>query len=256
MLQQTQVDRVLPYYLAWMERWPTVPALAAADPADVIRAWAGLGYNRRALYLHRMAVTVRDDYGGAFPADEATLLTLPGIGPYTARAIICFALEQFAAPADTNIARVIARTRLGLASQKEATTRELDEAANELLPAAGARDHNLALMDLGAMVCGAKTPACLVCPVKDGCAWRLSGAPAATVRARKMPKFETTARFARGRIIDRLREGPAEDAQIAAMLPDLHGERAGEYLSGLLRDGLVERDGDLWRLPGSNATAG
>lgn len=254
MLQQTQVDRVIPYYLAWMERWPTVPALAAADSADVIRAWAGLGYNRRALYLHRMAVTVRDSPDGLFPDDEETLRTLPGIGPYTARAIICFAFEQSAAPADTNIARVIARTRLGLASQKESTARDLDLAANELLPASGARDHNLALMDLGAMVCGAKTPVCLLCPVADACAWRLSGAPAGTARSRRLPKFESTARFARGRIVDRLRDGPADDATIAAILPQSHGERAGEYLSGLLRDGLVERDGELWRLPGSSTT--
>ncbi len=256
MLQQTQVDRVIPYYLAWLARWPDVASLAAAEPADVIRAWAGLGYNRRALYLHRMAETVVRDHEGKLPDDETALRALPGIGPYTARAVACFALEQRTAPADTNIARVIARSRLGFASQKSCTTGEIDTAALELLPGSGARDHNLSLMDLGALVCGAKTPVCMLCPLATGCAWRLAGMPDSTTRSRTLPKFETTARFARGRIIDRLREGPATDDELASMLPPPHNERTGEYLTSLLRDGLVERNGDLWRLPGRNSTAG
>lgn len=256
MLQQTQVDRVIPYYLAWMERWPRVEDLASADPADVIRAWAGLGYNRRALYLHRMAVSVVNDHGGVFPGDEATLRALPGVGPYTARAVACFALEQQAAPADTNIARVIARARLGAASQRDVPPALLDRTAMDLLPASNARDHNLALMDLGALLCGARSPNCLLCPLAGGCAWRLSGAPAASASTRKLPRFETTARFARGRIIDRLRSGPTSGEELTAMLPPPHGERVDEYLSGLMRDGLVERDGDLWTLPGAQPTAG
>lgn len=256
MLQQTQVDRVIPYYLSWLERWPTVASLAAENPAEVIRAWAGLGYNRRALYLHRMASLVAEQYGGQFPADEGALRQLPGVGPYTARAVASFALEQRTAPADTNIARVLARSRLGVAGHKDVSARELDVAALELLPGENPRDHNLALMDLGAMVCGARSPVCLLCPVAAGCAWRLSGSPASATRTKSLPKFETTARFARGRIVDRLRERPATDAELAAMLPPPHDERAAEYLSGLLRDGLAERDGELWRLVGEVSPAG
>ncbi len=250
MLQQTQVERVLPYYSAWLVRWPTFAALAAATPADVIREWRGLGYNRRALNLHRVAVVVTREHGRQLPRDSATLLRLPGIGPYTASAVRSFAREEPVAVADTNIARTLARVVLGKPSQRDVMPRTIAEVATSLLPPSGTRDHNLALMDLGALVCVARAPRCGECPLAGLCAWRAAGHPATATARQPAPKFEHTARFARGRIIDALRAAPATAAELAAMLPPSHAARTGGYLASLERDALVVRaSGDLWSLP-------
>lgn len=249
MLQQTQVERVLPYFERWMTRWPTAADLAADTPAEAIREWAGLGYNRRALYLHKTAQAAVERHGGTFPSSESALLGMPGIGPYTAAAVTCFAFEQPATPADTNIARVIARTQLGVFSQKLATAATISGAARELLPGDRPRDHNLALMDLGAMICGARKPLCGTCPVREECAWFAAGAPAPEAMRKPAVAFADTARFARGRIIDALREGPKLATELGTMLPEPHAERLGLYLTGLLDDGMVEQDGATWRLP-------
>ena len=247
MLQQTQVSRVLPYYAEWMERWPTFGTLSEASPAEVIRAWRGLGYNRRGLNLHRLAQIVAAEHGGKLPRDPRELRRLPGIGPYTASAITSFALELPASVADTNIARVVTRASLGAASQKDVSPRTLDSALAKLLPDGNSRDHNLALMDLGATVCGARTPDCGSCPVSRHCAWLAAGRPTSSAVRAPMPKFETTARFARGRIIDALRESPALETELAAVLPARHAARVATYLAGLERDGLVARDDAAWR---------
>jgi A/G-specific adenine glycosylase len=251
MLQQTQVERVKPYYEAWMARWPTAAALAAASPGDVIRAWTGLGYNRRALNLHRLASEVARD-GWPVPLSERSLSGLPGIGPYTAGALLSFAYEQAVAVMDTNIARVVARVTLGVGAWKLAPARELAAAAESLLPATGVRDHNLALMDLGAMVCTARAPGCDACPVAAMCAWRVAGMPDGGVRAGKAPvRFETTARFARGRIVEALRGGPHAERELREMLPVEHRPRLRVYLGALERDGLIARGkGGAWALPG------
>lgn len=249
MLQQTQVDRVLPYYAAWLERWPAFGALADASPAEVIRAWRGLGYNRRALNLHRLAVLVRDIHEGSMPVDERALRALPGVGPYTASAIQCFARGETVPVADTNIARVAARALLGLATQRHARPVELAGAIGELLPPRNGRDHNLALMDLGALVCAARSPACEQCPVRDRCAWRAAAYPPALARAKPVPRFETTARFARGRIVDLLRDGPLGADALASVLPAPHSQRLPDYLVALQRDGMVVPAGDGWSLP-------
>ncbi len=250
MLQQTQVERVLPYYEEWLERWPGFAELADASPAEVIRAWRGLGYNRRGLNLHRLAHAVVADYGGVLPQGRAELLALPGIGAYTAAAVQSFALEEDVAVADTNIARVVARAVMGAPSQHEVPARALAEALRGLLPNSGVRDHNLALMDLGAMVCRARTPECGSCPVSSRCTWNQAGRPAAELARRPAVRFEETARFARGRIIDALRDGPATDVEMSAMLPAIHVSKVDIYLSGLERDGLVVRDERGWSLPG------
>ena len=254
MLQQTQVDRVKPYFVDWMERWPDAASLADAEPAEVIRAWAGLGYNRRALNLHRAAVKVTDRFEGRVPTDENTLKTLPGIGPYTAAAVHCFAGERRTPVLDTNTGRVIARARLGAADMRTAGDRRTREAASELLPSRGARDWNLALMDLGAMVCTARKPACDRCPLRNGCAWLLAGSPVAEGAGAAAVRFEETARFARGRIVDALRERDAmETLEIADLLPGAHAANVDTYLGGLERDGLIERlpgTERSWRLPG------
>lgn len=249
MLQQTQVARVLPYYTDWIQRWPTFAALADASPAEVIRAWRGLGYNRRGLNLHRLATVVAAEYRGSLPTEPLVLRRLPGIGPYTASALRSFAFEERVVVADTNIARVVSRTALGVASQREVATDELKRWLEALLPARSVRDHNLALMDLGAMVCSARGPACGSCPLAGHCAWQANGKPAGAIQLPPAPKFETTARYARGRIVDALREAPAHEAELAAMLPGRHGAKIATYLQGLERDGLIERDSEAWRLP-------
>lgn len=250
MLQQTQVERVVPRYAAWLERWPTFGALATASPADVIREWRGLGYNRRALSLHRTAITVLREHGGQLPRDPAGLLRLPGVGPYTAAAIRSFAYEESVAVADTNIARTIARAILGVESQRDVMARVIAEAAAALLPVPGARDHNLAVMDLGATVCSARAPRCGACPLNEICAWHAAGQPPGAAASRPAPKFEHTARYARGRIVDALRQAPATTAELGAMLPRRHAARAADYLASLERDALVVRAaGDLWSLP-------
>lgn len=260
MLQQTQVDRVVPYYTQWLARWPDAAHLAAAAPGDVIRAWAGLGYNRRALNLHRAMVQVADRREGIVPRDESALRELAGIGPYTAAAVACFAGERHTPVVDTNVGRVIARTTLGAASMKAAGERQTHATAEALLPRRGARDWNLALMDLGAMVCRSRGPDCGGCPVSDHCAWRAAGYPEdPTQRAPAVP-FEQTARFARGRIVDALRGREAMDAdEIAAILPEAHRDNLADYLRGLERDGLISPiEGALssWQLPGRPLTGG
>jgi A/G-specific adenine glycosylase len=247
MLQQTQVERVLPYYETWRRRWPDFAALADAPLSEVIRAWRGLGYNRRAVALHRLAQLVA---ASGLPEGESALRALPGIGPYTASAIACFAREETVPVFDTNIARVVARTVLGVATQREATARQLAAGSRSLLPARGGRDHNLALMDLGAMVCLARAPRCEVCPVARHCAWNLAGRPVAPTTQKSSPAFESTARFARGRIVDLLRESPRPESEIAAALPGPHRTKVDEYLHALTRDGLARQMADgAWTLP-------
>ncbi len=219
MLQQTQVARVVPRYLAWIERWPTVAALAAATPAEVITAWSGLGYNRRAVLLHRCAVEVAAR--GGFPREPHELVRLPGVGPYTAAAIACFAFDaQIAAP-DTNARRVLGRV-YGDA---------------EVAPPPGrAYDWNQALFDLGREVCIARTPRCGVCPLAPECPSRgMTFAP-----LRRQSRFEGSFRQRRARLLRAITD--------AGSLPD--GEADAEALVSLVRDGLAEvRDGHA-QLPG------
>jgi A/G-specific adenine glycosylase len=252
MLQQTQVDRVLPYYHAWLQRWPTIESLARATPADVIRAWAGLGYNRRALNLHRVAVAVMERHGGILPREPALLRRLPGIGPYTAAAVASFAFEERCIVADTNIGRVVARGLGGQPSQKGLQAGVVETLAIELLPLRDARSHNLALMDLGALVCRARTPDCSHCPILRHCAWASAGSPEGLPeRTGRIERFEDSARYARGRIVDLLRRHSSLSvAAIAGQLPRRHRERTPEYLESLRRDGLVENLAGDWCLPG------
>ena len=254
MLQQTQVERVIPYYAEWLQRWPAFPALAGATPAEVIRAWRGLGYNRRAVNLHRLAIAVQRAHGGLLPAEPAVLQALPGIGPYTAAAVRSFARDERVAVLDTNIARLLARVFAGVAIQREIRPRDLRDLAESLLPARDARDHNLALMDFGAMVCTARGPRCQGCPVSPSCAWRAAGYPPGAAAARPAVAFEDTPRFARGRIIDALRAGPATVDALASMLAPQHAARIDAYLAALEGDALAVRTaGRVWALPPGSA---
>lgn len=253
MLQQTQVERVLPYYRTWLARWPDFASLAAAAPADAIRAWAGLGYNRRAVYLHRLAVVVVERLGGVLPDSETVLRRLPGIGPYTASAVRSFARNEQVAVLDTNVGRALARNVHGAAGVRDLSADVLRATAEDLLPNQGTRDHNLAWMDLGATVCTSRAPACDACPLRAGCAWRKAGYPAGQARPSTGPKFEETARFARGRIVDGLRRAEAlEASELTALLPAKHHSRLEDYLEALERDAVVVRRPDgAWSLPGS-----
>jgi A/G-specific adenine glycosylase len=262
MLQQTQVERVLPLYAAFVARFPDFAALAAADAADVVRLWRGLGYNSRAIRLHRIAREVVAGTG-TLPRERDALLDLPGIGPYTAAAVRAFAFEADDVALDTNLRRVVHRVMLGLEHPPRANERELDALLRAALPPGSAHDWNSALMDLGATVCTARAPKCLVCPLRDACAAAPVDATslATAMRAhakKKSPQealpFEQTQRFLRGRIIDRLRDLPRDAAiSLAELEADLHAivtpERVPEIagtVQALIRDGfVVERGGEF-----------
>ncbi len=170
MLQQTQVATALPYYERWMERFPSVRALAEADEQEVLRHWAGLGYYARARNLHRSARYVLEHFEGRLPSDSDALRSVPGIGPYSAGAILAIAYDQPAAIVDGNVARVLART-FALADDIVSTAgkQRLWDLAERLVPASGARDYSQALMELGALVCTPRGPRCAECPMKPGC---------------------------------------------------------------------------------------
>lgn len=253
MLQQTQADRVLPYWYAWMERWPTVHELAAAPVADVIRAWKGLGYNRRAVNLQRAAQAVVDS-GGEFPNTVEGLLALPGIGPYTAGAIACFAFEQDVPFIDTNMRRVLHRIFVGVDVPKPTVSdKGVLEIAEKSIPPGTGWTWNQAIMEFGAIHCTAKKPLCMICPVQEECSAfpEIQAALAANVRAPKgkaLP-FEQTNRFFRGRILDELRAHEGEGVSLAEIGPAVKGDFAGadypwllELVTALERDGLLVLD--------------
>ena len=251
MLQQTQVARVVPRYAAFLERFPTPAACAAAPVADVLRAWAGLGYNRRAVNLHRLATAVVERHGGRLPADLVALLALPGVGAYTARAVLAFAFEADVGVLDTNAARVLARTtgrRLG--------AREAQDRADALVPAGRGWAWNQAMLDLGATVCSARAPACASCPVTASCAWQAAGTPepdpatgSAGVSGRQST-FAGSDRQGRGRLVDALRRGPVAWADVAAAAGwPADPERAQRVVGGLVADGLAVAGDAGIRLP-------
>jgi A/G-specific adenine glycosylase len=214
MLQQTQVERVVPIFLAFVGQWPSFAELARASQADVVRAWKGLGYNSRAVRLHRLAKVVHEEHGGELPREERALRALPGVGPYTACAIAAFAFDTGVVAFDTNVRRIVHRTQLGLEWPPLASDTILAELAAGLVPAERGYAFNSALMDLGATLCTARAPKCLLCPLQVRCAAapvdpaRLAALAARHARERspqeRLP-FEATTRYVRGRVIDRLR---------------------------------------------------
>ncbi len=249
MLQQTPVSRVVPKLEQWLERWPTPAALAAASPGDAVRAWDRLGYPRRALNLHATAVAIVERHGGVVPSDVSELLALPGIGDYTARAVSVFAYGQRHPVVDVNIRRVIARAVHAKAQPGTATKRDLDDMA-ALLPEndADARLTNAAIMELGALVCVARTPRCDACPIADQCAWREAGYPdAAEPGTRKQAKYEGSDRQGRGVVLAELRASdiPVRRAELA--WPD--EQQLDRAIAGLLLDGLMVDTGDGFELP-------
>lgn len=248
MLQQTQVSRVEPRYAAFLSRFPTAAACAAAPVADVVRMWDGLGYNRRAVNLHRAAAAIVAGHAGRVPADLAALVALPGIGPYTARAVLAFAFEHDHGVVDTNAGRFLARAVAG----RRLTAREVQAEADAMVPAGRAWAWNQAVLDLGATICTKRSPRCAACPVAALCAWRRGGgsdpAEGSAGVSGVQSRFEGSDRQGRGRLIRALRHGPvaAHEMPAAAGWPD-EPARARRVAERLVAEGLAAyaADGSL-----------
>ncbi len=250
MLQQTQVARVLERWPQFLRRFPSAAKCAASPVADVIDEWSGLGYNRRAVFLHRACVTVVNEFDAVMPESLAELLALPGIGPYTARAIRAFAYEADEAIVDTNVGRILARW-----SGRAFSPRQAQQLADASVPKGNGWAWNQALLDIGATLCGAKSQGCDRCPLLKSCAWQGIGddpAIGSAAVSRRQSKFSGSDRQGRGRIIDALRTCPIKraNAAVVAGWPGEH-DRVERVIEGLLRDGLVELEGDSLQLPGS-----
>jgi A/G-specific adenine glycosylase len=252
MLQQTQVARVQPRYEEFLARWPTPAACAAAPLGDIVTAWAGLGCNRRAVALHRCAQVVTADHGGRLPADLVSLMALPGIGPYTARAVMAFAFEQDLGVLDTNAARVLARWEGRSLGRGEA-----QRLADQAVPVGEGWAWNQAMLDLGATVCRSRRPDCEICPVAAWCGWRQAANPSPDPSVGSagvgttQSRFEGSDRQGRGRLVDALRQAPVPGDTVAEVMgwPD-DGGRADRVAASLVADGLaVVDEGGIYRLP-------
>lgn len=248
MSQQTQIERVVPKWVAFMERFPTIAAAAASSAGDLISMWDGLGYNRRALHLHGCAVVVVERHDGQLPDDLDALLALPGIGPYTARAVLAFAFERDVAVLDTNVGRVLARLGGALLTPAEA-----QRLANDLVPVGRGWEWNQAVLDFGAQICQKRTPNCHRCPVKKVCAWAGDGPdPAlgtAAASGRQSP-FVGSDRQGRGRLVAALRSGEVLVEAVGSLMGfEDDPQRTERVLQSLITDGMVVRDGASVRLP-------
>ena len=267
MLQQTQVERVIPVYLAFLSRFPTLQSLAQAPRAQVIRAWGGLGYNRRAVNLQRAAQVAVARFGGRLPEDQESLRSLPGVGSYTAAAVACFAYDAQVPVLDTNVRRVLGRFFFGQ-EWAERSDRDLLALAEAVLPPGRAWDWNQALMDLGASLCPARAPRCFACPLESRCRaaphFKSGGLapPARATRSRlgeegagygaKAGSFHGSRRYYRGRAVAFLRGlPPGASASLWDVGNALNEDFARgdvpwlvELLAGLERDGLLSLSGE------------
>jgi A/G-specific adenine glycosylase len=245
MLQQTPVSRVEPIWRDWVARWPTASSTAAASPADVVRAWGKLGYPRRAKRLHECAIVIARDHADQVPDDVEVLLTLPGVGSYTARAVACFAYRQSVPVVDTNVRRVVARVVHGRADAGSASAVRDHADVSALLPKdATAHTFSAALMELGATVCTARTPKCGLCPLSL-CQWRRAGYPPSEGPARRPQGHAGTDRQVRGRLLDVLRGNDLpvtrDQLDVVWLRDTVQRDRA---LESLLADGLVAKTSD------------
>ncbi len=258
MAQQTQVGRVEERWPAFMAAFPTPAAMAAASAADVIRAWRGLGYNRRALGLHRAAVAI-SAAGGAVPGDVEALMALPGVGPYTARAVAAIAFGAPVGAVDVNVRRVVGRIVAG--DPAGLSPAALQAAADALVDPAEPATWTHAVMDIGATICRPARPSCPTCPARAWCraARAMAAMPAAARPAPGMsppptassravarpaaPSFERTTRWLRGRLVDRLRDAaPGDAVPIGGPLGSHSAEAVAQALAALAREGIVEID--------------
>lgn len=251
MLQQTPVARVIEPWTRWVQRWPVPSAMAAEPAGEVLRAWGKLGYPRRALRLHECSKVIAAQHDDRVPDDVDVLLSLPGIGDYTARAVACFAYGQAVPVVDTNVRRVIARAVHGQARPGSPSKADLAD-AERLAPreqdgtlAATAPEFSAALMELGALVCTSRNPDCTICPIAADCRWLARGRPDAGTPARRSQRYEGTDRQARGRLLDVLRDtsGPVERTRLDLAWTTDTAQR-DRALDSLLTDGLVELTDD------------
>ena len=248
MLQQTQVDRVLPYFAAFAERWPTPQSCAEADLAEMLAAWQGLGYPRRARNLWRAASAITERHEGDVPCGLDELLALPGVGPYTARAVQTFAFGMDTGVVDTNVGRILARW-----AGRRLQPAEAQELADRLVPAGTGWAWNQAMMDLGAEVCTKRAPRCGDCPVTQWCAWAGSDSPDPADRSAgvstRQARFEGSDRQARGRLLAALASGPLETERAAAAMGlEYDVARAQRLVAELIAESLVSAVGDQVRL--------
>ena len=250
MAQQTQATRAGEAWRRFLARFPTVETLAAASPADLLRAWHGLGYNRRALALRRAAQAIVIEHGGAVPADIPSLEALPGVGPYTARAVAAIAFGVPVGAVDTNVRRVLGRIATGDAAAVGRPA--MQRLADATVPVDRAGDWTHAVMDVGATFCRPARPLCDACPARAWCAYRrrardgIDAAPLATPRdpaRRASPAFPTTSRWLRGRIMDRLRAAPdGEWVELTDPIGAHDADAVATASRALAREGLVELD--------------
>ena len=246
MLQQTQVDRVVPKYLDFIGRFPDAGACAAAPLGDLLALWQGLGFPRRCRNLYAAAHVIVDRHGGVVPGDLDALLALPGVGDYTARAVLAFADALPIGVVDTNVSRVLSRQL-----NRPLARREAQQIADAIVPHDRPWEWNQLLMDLGATVCSARAPRCTACPVATSCAWASEGgadpAPQSFHTSKPQGRFDGSDRQARGRLMKAVVAQPVKRAS-APMCMELSGDaaRAQRLIDDLLREGLlVERDGWL-----------
>lgn len=246
MSQQTPMSRVIGPWHEWMNRWPTPDDLAEEDSGEAVAAWGRLGYPRRALRLHSCAVTIATEHDGVVPNSYDELVALPGIGDYTASAVVSFAFGGRATVLDTNVRRLIARAESGIANCPTSVTRAERVVADALVPDEDARAAKWAVasMELGALVCTARSPQCEVCPIRDSCRWVIDGKPD-NAPARRGQPWKGTDRQCRGVIMDVVRNSPhGVKVQMAlSAWPEL--DQASRCLESLLDDGLVHRRGNL-----------
>lgn len=247
MLQQTPVQRVLPQWHRWMELWPTPADLAAASLSDALREWGRLGYPRRAKRLHQCAQVIVTDHGGEVPASLNELRALPGIGEYTAAAIRAFAFKESEVVLDINIRRLYARCWSGIATPTNAPNNSERELAKSLIPVGDDGRWAAATMELGALICKARTPLCSHCPLADICTWRALGYPQSEVEKRTSAQWQGSDRQCRGVIMNALREAPEVKKQ---ELAKIWGDRSQyeKAIASLLDDGLIEKRGSNYAL--------
>ncbi len=245
MLQQTPVSRVEPVWASWMTKWPTSTSLANALQADAVKEWGDLGFPRRAMYLHKTAISLEKNFGGSVPQDFESLIQLPGIGDYTARAIRAFAFGIPESVVDTNIRRVIARAEFGAAQAGAPRLNADRKAVNAVLRGFDDRSQVLgakALMELGALVCRARIPACDECPIRNKCSWRIKGYPEFEGSKRQSPNpYVGSDRQVRGLLVRTLQNqvGPMPERMLLNLWRDQ--TQASRALESLLKDGLASR---------------
>jgi A/G-specific adenine glycosylase len=249
MLQQTQADRVVPKYVEFIGRYPTPRACADAPLGELLAMWQGLGFPRRCRNLHAAAGEIVARHGGDVPGDHAALLALPGVGDYTARAVLAFADGAAIGVVDTNVSRVFSRQLNRPLGRRDATT-----IADATVPADRAWEWNQLLMDLGARVCTARSPRCESCPVFGTCAWRREGgddpAPHSFHTSKPQGRFDGSDRQARGRLMKAVVTQPVERIAAAALMGLAHdASRADRLIDDLLREGLLAEGNGRLVLP-------